>query len=390
MKTYPVDKTNVYLLSEILDNKNYDLLSELLGTFYIDQESGWVVFNRGKVIGKQEYNIDRLIYSLSGLDDSIFKKKKRVESEIRTNQDLMRCSKTQSELGDYDEVDHHISDEVVKLRQKIDILEFDLKEHRKNKQIYEDIIRGNNEVIKLIDSLQLKIIHNGDCIPITRENIVGYRDSRDMYKALVFQEESIISGMVSEIYILKDSLKELLINEETDTALYSKGIRRAIKIDGKAVKTNLNLLKEDKKIIESSIKEVVSDKKYKDYLNEKLVEYSEILDVSDLLKNDKLILDSKFEKITGTKKQKLILAYRCAALTIVSDYLGVKLPLILDSINRETDEENIKSILSFLDGMEGHQIILSSILDVPSYNKINVSFPLLKQKDSSWSIKKFE
>lgn len=73
---------NVELLKKIFNCDNADLLSNLLGTFYIDQESGWVVFNRGKVIGKIDYNIDKIIFSLSGLDGSLFMKRKVINSEV--------------------------------------------------------------------------------------------------------------------------------------------------------------------------------------------------------------------------------------------------------------------------------------------------------------------
>ena len=42
-----------------------DILDNLLGSFYLDQEKGWTLLNRGKVIGKIPFNIEKLICGLS-------------------------------------------------------------------------------------------------------------------------------------------------------------------------------------------------------------------------------------------------------------------------------------------------------------------------------------
>ncbi len=42
------------------------VLDNLLGTFYIDQEKGWTLLNRGKAIGNNRFNLEDLIRGLSG------------------------------------------------------------------------------------------------------------------------------------------------------------------------------------------------------------------------------------------------------------------------------------------------------------------------------------
>ena len=37
----------------IFNTSNIDILSNLLGSFYVDQEKGWTLLNRGKVIGEK-------------------------------------------------------------------------------------------------------------------------------------------------------------------------------------------------------------------------------------------------------------------------------------------------------------------------------------------------
>ena len=44
------------------------MLNNLLGTFYVDQEKGWTILNRGVVIGSNHFNIEELIRGLSNRD----------------------------------------------------------------------------------------------------------------------------------------------------------------------------------------------------------------------------------------------------------------------------------------------------------------------------------
>ena len=45
----------------LFGNCNDDILLNLLGTFYIDQEKGWTLLNRGTVIGSVHFNIEELM-----------------------------------------------------------------------------------------------------------------------------------------------------------------------------------------------------------------------------------------------------------------------------------------------------------------------------------------
>ena len=45
----------------LFGNCNDDILLNLLGTFYIDQEKGWTLLNRGTVIGSVHFNIAELM-----------------------------------------------------------------------------------------------------------------------------------------------------------------------------------------------------------------------------------------------------------------------------------------------------------------------------------------
>lgn len=57
------------MISTILKINSLSLSNALLGCYYIDQEKGWTLFNRGLVIGKINFNIERFLLSIKN-DDS--------------------------------------------------------------------------------------------------------------------------------------------------------------------------------------------------------------------------------------------------------------------------------------------------------------------------------
>lgn len=59
----PVDQNE--LLSLIFGIENPEVIENLLGTFYIDQEKGWTLLNRGKVIGNIHFSIESLLHQLN-------------------------------------------------------------------------------------------------------------------------------------------------------------------------------------------------------------------------------------------------------------------------------------------------------------------------------------
>ena len=76
-KIYVLPEQIKELHSKIFNTENEEILNNLLGTFYFDQEKGWTLLNRGVVIGSIHFNIDELVRGISGKDCSrLFLKEK--------------------------------------------------------------------------------------------------------------------------------------------------------------------------------------------------------------------------------------------------------------------------------------------------------------------------
>ena len=64
--TYVLPEQQNVLHGLLFGTENVDILNNLLGAFYVDQEKGWTLLNRGNAIGRIHFDIEELIRGLSG------------------------------------------------------------------------------------------------------------------------------------------------------------------------------------------------------------------------------------------------------------------------------------------------------------------------------------
>ena len=77
----------------IFNTSNIDILNNLLGSFYVDQEKGWTLLNRGKVIGENRFNIESLIRGLSEIDcDDLIEKENKLKNELAKYKQMQKVS----------------------------------------------------------------------------------------------------------------------------------------------------------------------------------------------------------------------------------------------------------------------------------------------------------
>ena len=389
--TFSVSNDNNALMGYIFGIKTYDLFSNLLGSFYIDQANGWNVFNRGKIAPKNHFDVDQLLYSLLGIDLSLFDSKKTLEKQIKEHKNIIDLYLSQNNLDDYSNQAEPIEDNIRDLQQRLSILEYELKSHKVRKKAYIDIKTRNQQFWDHIDSMKLAIIVDGKRIQLTRSNVDGLSQDEDYCEARIIDEEMKIRELEDLIKPLKQQLRSLMDYDQMILNVKAAGAKPSFKIDLEQTKSNLELMKQQVSVLNERIKQSTSDSSYKDLLNEKLLEYAEQLGVRDLVAENDPITSRNFEDVSGTQKQKLLLAYRCSFLKVVSEYLDVNLPIIIDSLNKETDESNLKLMSSFLiDNFSDNQIIIASISRIDELtNAIKLEKPLLRPKDLFENIKKF-
>jgi hypothetical protein len=86
-----LDKDRQTVHSIIFETENISLLNNLLMIYYIDQDKGWTLLNRGKCIGNNRFDINDFIASLNGIDSmNINNEIDSIEKEIKKYSSLKK------------------------------------------------------------------------------------------------------------------------------------------------------------------------------------------------------------------------------------------------------------------------------------------------------------
>ena len=386
-KTFLVSTNNSSLLSYIFGSPNKQLLLNILGVFYIDQEKGWSMFRKGNVVQHQYFSVEQLLYGMSGLDDGIFKRRKIIKNQIEDYSKVIRLYNVDSKLDDYFTQDQTIDDELQTIFEEIQKLNIELDLHTKLMKSYKNMKNQNERMWDYIHSLKLSIKVDGKSIKLTKDNIEGLEDSYAYIDAKLRDEEIRIVNIKNNIELLKNKQSECYSQKKVLSSFKFKPVNKQIKINIEDLKIKHAILSDQLKAIDKEIEENTSNSDYESRMNAYLKDYSEQLGVQELL-GKKLITETNFEKLTGAESQKVLLAYRLAMLRTTSEYLSIKLPIIIDSISRETDSESLEMMISFIhSNFSEHQFILSSIEDrIESDNIIEIENRLMTPIDKTRNI----
>ena len=162
--------------------KDSDIINNLLGTFYIDQEKGWTLLNRGTVIGSIHFNIEELIRGLGNKNsDKLLQKSDSINREINQYKQILNISKYQKSIQD--EANDNITDFDSTLLNKLEMLRIEYRRLKREKEQIDKLLSDNKNFKTYIESMKLMIRINDKVIPLTSDKIEGYNDTIDSLKS---------------------------------------------------------------------------------------------------------------------------------------------------------------------------------------------------------------
>ena len=98
-KVYVIPEQQDELQEMVFGIENKDIISNLLGVYYIDQEKGWTLLNRGIVIGSIHFNIEELIRGLSGINcTDLIEKETQLKRKISKYKQMLSIAEYQQIL----------------------------------------------------------------------------------------------------------------------------------------------------------------------------------------------------------------------------------------------------------------------------------------------------
>ncbi|MBO7529581.1 MAG: hypothetical protein J6T37_06875 [Bacteroidales bacterium] len=375
----------------IYGSDNIDLLNNILGAFYFDQEKGWTLLNRGIVIGSIRYNIEELIRGIDNIDCT-----ELVQLREQKRQDLQKYTQMFSVSKYQEAID--VEAGVLANESYNDTIDSDINQCKiqqniitKELQRIDKVLKDNQNMKKFIEDIGLLIrLSNGDTLPVTVDNIVGLNDTIDYLLA----KKKIIASRYNQISLEIKELEKNRKKEEVQLSffddkesiadIFDKKIA-SIPINSKAVMKQITKIEKDIKDINTQIKELTrtATETITSIFNNAQKYLSEFgLDGPTM--TEKYLFTSNLKELSGAILHKTVFSFRLACLMEIEKHLNIKLPIILDSPSgKEIDRQNISKMVNILDrDCSGNQIIISSIFeyDLKNLNKIEIKERLIDEQ----------
>lgn len=341
------------------------VLRNVLGAMYMDQDKGWTLLNRGKVIGNIRFNIRDLLIGLSGNNDSlsedlaILDEQKKTLKQTRQLLDIVQTSENmpieEHDISSNDELNKQYKN--LKLRKKV--LQNNLKKT-------EHSIQEQDGLENYIDSLHIMINVDDTDIVVTKKNLLHFRNNIDFLKQKAAWIQSNIEVVVGQIAIIKKKLSEQAGNlfHNPDVVERTLGDIAKIPVDNVVLEARISELIDSINSLNKNIEQEFTDS------NELISEtrtwinfFAERLGISDVVKNKKYIFTRDLKSISGTVYYKVVFSFKMAYLKVIEKYTGIVLPIVLDSPSgREVTGRNISVIIGILNEyFVNNQIIIASI-----------------------------
>ncbi len=355
------------VLSEIFEIDNVELLKNLLGCFYIDQEKGWTLLNRGVVIGDIRFYIEDF---LRGLNDKNNIKEKlelaKVNSEINKYKQMWDISEYQKQLNIADnQLTYETYDETLEKRKQI-------LNHEKNRlkekiNQLEDSVNDNNRFIQFIERMNLYInIGDDNKIKVSKENIDGLMDIAQLAEAelrtLKLQYRDILN---QEAELLQESNKNnTLISVKSILDEFNEYIAK-IPLNATNIENVLKRLNKRRKELTELIKENTKvNNEWVKFLYETIFKYAKKLDMlSYIEEKENFIFTNELKGYSGAILHKLVFIFKLAYIKALSLKTKIKFPIIIDSPSgREVEKETVQAMIDLLEEeFNEHQIIIATI-----------------------------
>lgn len=372
------DEKKTYILPDqlhdlhriIFGTDNADVLNNILGAIYADQEKGWTLLNRGTAIGSIRFNIEELIRGLSGCDCSdLIHKEKQLAKELSKYRQMASVAKYReqvvAESGSLVSDSYSVESDaaIAQLLMQQKSLQSELKRIDKS-------LSDNKRVRQYVAEMKLTIqLPDGTIFPVTADSIVGLSDTIDF---LIAKRKIISADLRSVMHQLAAMQKEqsneseqlTLFQSESMIDIFDRQIS-SVPINAIAIEKEIKRLEKSLKAIKQEItRQTRSDAGVTKSLYDNMVKYATELGVgnSETIASSYLFT-SNLKELSGAVLHKTVFAFRLAYIIEIEKYLGIKLPIILDSPSgKEVDQANIQLMVNILKrDFADNQIIIASI-----------------------------
>lgn len=358
-------------LHELLfGTKNKDILHNILGAYYFDQEKGWTLLNRGVVIGSIHFNIEELIRGISGLDCSeLIARERQVNSNLSKYKQMYSISQYRDSVQKDSLIADTYEEETEAELQQL-LIEKNNLQHEISR-VGQSII-GNKKFMDFINEMKLLVFtDDGRQINVTKDNIVGLNDSVDYLitkKKILLQELSEVLKKIERVTLQqKNESQQLAFFKSKSLAeVFDEQIVK-LPMNQVAIKNAMDELTKERKQLREEISRLSrSDNSVVNSMYQTVVNYATELGIGNSESvTQKYLFTSNLKELSGAVLHKMVFAFKLSYIKEIEKNLNIKLPIILDSPRgKEIDEKNIILMMGILKrDFKENQIIIASIFD---------------------------
>ena len=371
---------DAYLIHSFLfGTTNMKLLDNLLGSIYFDQEKGWTLLNRGTVIGKNKFKIEGFLQGLKGSDEllqlestlekknQILEKYKNMKNVALYKDNLTKSSGVIEIIQDTDKPSKR--DELEKIR--IGLL---LEKEQLEKEIseYRNIINGNRSFLEWLERYRIHVkCECGQIVEVSKDTLEDYNDNDELNRLEIKRRGIQLQDVKKRITEVENEIAEdeeihsQLFTPESIAELYDKRVVELPVETDIVEKTIIQLNKEIKVLKDKINQESQKDNDWLTKLNQKILHYAQILKVNDYIDKDNPCVFTDIKSLSGAIYHKLVFSYRLSYNLILSENIGINLPLFIDSPSgREVESSAVNEMLALLkQDFSEHQLFIASIYD---------------------------
>lgn len=382
----PIQESELHSL--LFDIDNISVIKNLLSTYYIDQEKGWTMLNRGKIIGNIRFNIEEFVAGVSDIDiEKLLDEKSMLSNELKKYRYFKNVIEINSEYDEFDTKDVYRTQELDQLLTQQRELEIKIKKAQKNIKSIEETILGNKAFSKLITDFDIIINHNGVEFILEENDLMGFNENQNIlrvkqnnYKIQLEKDKRELKKIISVVNEKNVLFSLDSVAEELEKKVGTWGI------DVSHIDKIITQLNNKRNKVNSQIKEKLS------FNNNELIKFYEVINVyakelgiKEYISDDspKFVLTNKLKGLSGRILAQMAYIFKLSYIKIIEDKYNLFLPIIIDS--PRTNELSVTSTNDMLKilhrDFNKHQIIIASIYknDVIDSNIINLDDGLLSK-----------
>ena len=356
----------------IFGTDNIDILRNLLGAFYVDQEKGWTLLNRGVVIGSVHFNIEELIRGLANCDCSdLIRKEAQLSRELTKYKQMFSVAQYRETL---DEEAGELVTDSFNEETDVTVNQLLMRQKRLKSELrrIDNTLSDNRRFKKFVVDMRLLVqAPDGSTFPVTENNIVGFNDAIDLLVAkrkMVSTEFADVSSRIERLEKDKNREYEQLefYKSASQLEIFDRRIAR-MPMNPVAIKQEISRLEKEIKVIRADISNVTrNNNSVVAAISKNVIKYAKELGLgSEETIPTAYIFTSNLKELSGAILHKTAFAFRLAYITVIEDALKIRLPIILDSPSgKEVDQINIKIMMDILKrDFEDHQIVIAYIFN---------------------------